>query len=261
MASNIVRAVDDGIEFFTEIETGESGMSISGVARLCGVSKQAVSKLLKDLSTKAPSKWLEPFAGKALDLSIKSEKKGGKVQILRADVCAALIFHYAFTGNETAMFAMSKFASAGVNTWIQSITGWTQKAADTTRYLTGVVLIEPKQWEMHFSDEWAAEASRLTGWSWNWSVMGTFINQAVYDWMPQEVREELEKVNPVGQSGKRPNKQHQHFSDEAKPILKAHITEVLTLMKASESVPAFHELMNRRWKGRYQLRLNIGNAA
>lgn len=44
MTTDIVLAVEDGdgVEFFTVLETGESGMSVSGVARLCGVSHQAV---------------------------------------------------------------------------------------------------------------------------------------------------------------------------------------------------------------------------
>ena len=261
MATDIVRAVDDGIEFFTVLETGESGMSVSGLAKLCGVAQQAVSRLLKDLTTKAPSEWLKDLVGKDLNLTQKASKRGAKVRVLRSEVCAAILEHYAFNGNKQAAFAMRKFNRMGVDAWIQSITGWTQKAADTTRYLSGVVLIEPKEWEMHFSDEWAGEAMRLTGWDWNWSVMSKFINEAVYDWMPQEVRDELDRVNPIGDSGKRSSKQHQHFSDEAKPILKAHIEEVLTLMKASTSIPDLRELMNRRWKGRYQLQIAMGHAA
>jgi hypothetical protein len=194
--------------------------------------------------------------GKDLNLTASATKKGAKVRVLTAETCAAVIEHHAFNGNATAQFAMRKFTKSGINHWIQSITGWSQKAADTTRYLTGVVLIEPKQWERHFSEEWIAEAVRLTGWGWNWRVMGNFINEAVYDWMPQAVRDELDRVNPSIQ-GNRKSRQHQHFCDEASPLLKAHIDEVLTLMKISLSIPDFRELMDRRWKGRYQLQIRM----
>jgi hypothetical protein len=261
MADSIVLVVKDGVEFFTVLETGESGMSVSGLARLCGVSKQAMSKLLKSLSTKTPSEWLEPLTDKDLDLSQNGHKNGAKVRVLSAETCASVLAHYAFSGNKTAAFSMQKFNRMGIDLWIQSITGWSQRAADTTRYLTGVVLIQPKGWERHYSEEWANEAARLTGWQWEWSCMGQFINEAVYDWMPQEVRAELDIVNPRTATGKRKNKQHQHFADEASPVLKAHIAEALTLMRSSNSIPEFRELMNRRWKGRFQLRLNIAEAA
>ena len=46
---NITRVERDGVEFFTIDETGESGMSESGLAILCGVSHQAVNKVLRSL--------------------------------------------------------------------------------------------------------------------------------------------------------------------------------------------------------------------
>jgi transcriptional regulator with XRE-family HTH domain len=41
----------DGVEFYTDITTGKSGISQTGLATLCGVSRQAVSKLINSLST------------------------------------------------------------------------------------------------------------------------------------------------------------------------------------------------------------------
>ena len=43
----ITRVIRDDVEFFTVDATGESGMSESGVARLCGVSSVAVNKMLR----------------------------------------------------------------------------------------------------------------------------------------------------------------------------------------------------------------------
>ena len=43
---NITRVERDGIEFFTIDETGESGMSESGLARLCNVTSRAVFKTI-----------------------------------------------------------------------------------------------------------------------------------------------------------------------------------------------------------------------
>jgi predicted DNA-binding protein YlxM (UPF0122 family) len=45
----MTRTVIDGVEFFVNIQTGEVGISISGLARLCGVSQVSITKLLKRL--------------------------------------------------------------------------------------------------------------------------------------------------------------------------------------------------------------------
>ena len=46
----MTRTVIDGVEFFVNIKTGEVGISISGLARLCGVTQSAITHLLKRLA-------------------------------------------------------------------------------------------------------------------------------------------------------------------------------------------------------------------
>lgn len=121
---SILRYEENGIEFFTLEATGESGISHRGLALLCGVSHTAINHLVKNLETKQPPKRLQSFAGKDLHLETNKRKQGGVVKILRANLCAAIIKHYALEGNETAEYSMDKFLSLGINTWIQGITGW-----------------------------------------------------------------------------------------------------------------------------------------
>jgi predicted DNA-binding protein YlxM (UPF0122 family) len=45
----MTRTVIDGIEFFVNTKTGEVGISISGLARLCGVTQSAITHLLQKL--------------------------------------------------------------------------------------------------------------------------------------------------------------------------------------------------------------------
>lgn len=122
--SQIVRAEEDGVEFFTVEETGESGMSQSGLAKLSGVDKSTIGRVVENLLRKQAPKRLQPWIGKELHLLQEYTKRGGKVKILRSDFCTATIKHYAFEGNETAEYSLEKFADAGMLTWIQSITGW-----------------------------------------------------------------------------------------------------------------------------------------
>ena len=58
----MTRTVIDGVEFFVNIKTGEVGISISGLARLCGVTQSAITHLLKRLAaliSKTPHKKAE----------------------------------------------------------------------------------------------------------------------------------------------------------------------------------------------------------
>src|SRR4028118_1096834 len=128
----VLRTERDGVEFFTVVATGESGMSQRGLARAAGVSHTAIQKLESTLATrtpqktlnstsgkglnpatktsqktlkpssgkgfnpvtKAPSEWLQPFVGKDLNLSGDYEKNGGTVKVYTAEFCAAVIKHY-----------------------------------------------------------------------------------------------------------------------------------------------------------------------
>jgi DNA-binding XRE family transcriptional regulator len=129
----IIRKKEDDIEFYTVALTGQSGMSQSGLAILAGVSQQALSQLEKTLTSRAPSKWLEPFVAKPLTLTIDDPKIDGKsvgnLKIYKAIYCAAVLAHYASPPdpNETALVSSLKFAGRGVNDWIQEITGWKQQ--------------------------------------------------------------------------------------------------------------------------------------
>ena len=122
---------DSTAEFYTVEETGESGMSQTGLSILCGVSRQAIIRLEETLVTKAPSKTLEPFVAKPLTL-VTSEtedvtvngKPAGNLKIYTAAFCAAVIRHYDRSDNEVAQYSADQFTEMGINAWIQSITGW-----------------------------------------------------------------------------------------------------------------------------------------
>jgi len=151
-----IRTEQNGIEYFKIVATGECGMSQSGLARACGVSRQSIIKLvddlnpvtkspsesleplqdkglnpvtkspsesLKDLSWKAPSEWLEPFIGKDLHLS-GNFKKGGDAVVYRADFCSAVIGHYAGKGHAKALKVLMATTAIGLTSYIQGVTGW-----------------------------------------------------------------------------------------------------------------------------------------
>jgi hypothetical protein len=130
---NITRVERDGVEFFTIDETGQSGMSESGLARLCGVTPMAVNKVLRNsVYTWEQDGSLKPGFRKNLSCIPRDGRKISSsqdlhIKILSAEVCARVIEYYAFESKyktEEAIFAYRKFASMGINAWIQEITHW-----------------------------------------------------------------------------------------------------------------------------------------
>jgi hypothetical protein len=129
----ITRVIRDGVEFFTIDATGESGMSQTGLANLCGVSHQAINKTLRNLvatngeetplKTRLGAKvWLQPRG-----LSSIERTKITSLSIVNANACAAIVEHYAFESKyktQEALFAYRKFGSMGITAWIQEITEW-----------------------------------------------------------------------------------------------------------------------------------------
>ena len=123
---SILRHESDGTEFFTVQATGESGMSQSGLARLCGVGSDAINKLLKSVMTSSCPDFLKPLQDMELTL-VKSVHEFKNAAILKDSVCARILEWYAFESQrptEKARQAFRQFAAIGIRTWIQSITGW-----------------------------------------------------------------------------------------------------------------------------------------
>jgi hypothetical protein len=110
---NLIKPEPEGQgESTFEFYTVESGMSQSGLAVLCGVTQQAISDLEKTLTSKAPSKWLEPFVGEDFTLASTevdpaltvNNRKVGRLTVCRANFCVRVVQHYAFRGNEVAQY-------------------------------------------------------------------------------------------------------------------------------------------------------------
>lgn len=255
---SIIRTVEDGVEFFTVNATGESGMSKSGLARLCGTSRQSVDELIDNaVAGQSRSKGLKCLRGKEIHLQVGIKYKNASV--LKACVCAAAIKYYAFSGNELAQYSLDKFLEIGITVWIQDINHWTPQArTHTEQYFLSLILDEPRAWKEHFDSKWIAEAERLTRWDWNWRCMSGFLNATVYGYFPKAMLDKLNEVNPLDSDGRRPSKQHQHFRQDAdEKALVKHIEIVFTLMQVSASLNEFWRLMTAKFSGVIQLNLDL----
>ena len=141
----ITRVERDGVEFFTVDDTGESGMSESGLARLCGVSPVAIHKFISmSALTWDHEKQLNPAFRKTIAFKPGSgnnlkPSQNSNIKVLSAIVCARVIRHYALESKyktQEALFALDKFSTAGINAWIQEITHWHGNAVPKTGIVT-----------------------------------------------------------------------------------------------------------------------------
>lgn len=131
--NGIIQAVNDEVEFYTIEATGESGMSLSGLGRLCGVNRQAIEQLKNRLSTSSCPEFLKPLQGIDLTL-VSSVNEFNNATILNSGTCVMFLEWYAFESqrtNDTARFSYRKFSRIGINAWIQDITGWQAKPQAT----------------------------------------------------------------------------------------------------------------------------------
>ena len=130
---NITRVIQDGVEFFTIEATGESGMSESGLARLCSITQQSMNEFLRNRVTgktdlnglKVTPRQSSRLQAKGLNATERNYISN--LSVVRSEVCAEVIEHYAFNSkNKTpeALYAYRKFATKGINGWIQEITEW-----------------------------------------------------------------------------------------------------------------------------------------
>jgi len=92
------------------------------------------------------------------------------------------------------------------------------------------------QWQKRFEDQFFDEAYRVTGWRKSRSghppCMGRFIRNNIYEHFPEGTVEELERVNPKVNTGRK-RKHHQHLKQLGVNILDSQTSAVLAVMRLS----------------------------
>jgi hypothetical protein len=257
--TDVLRVEENGIELFTIVATGESGMSQRGLARACGKSHTAIQKLEKTVATAEPPKRLKRFIGKQLRLATGLP---GSPIVYRADFCSAVIKHYAYLGSETAQDIDEATGEIGLNSYIQAKTGWLpneyQSSQESRNILDLLILAHAEKRSIHFDEEWQKEACRVTTYQWDGMPMAKFIRRSVYDLFPRALVKKLEDVNPYANSKRRENKHYQHFEKNLdENVLKQHIRDVLNILKLATSLKHFWQLMSDRFGDGIQLDLDL----
>lgn len=122
---SIIKATDDaGVEYYTETNTGASGMSQRGLARLAGKSQHAIRNLIQTVIHNRAPKSLEHWNGEGLTLIHTAGGDFQNATIYKAEFCFDVVAHYADKGDKTARKNERILGRAGATLYCQRMTGW-----------------------------------------------------------------------------------------------------------------------------------------
>jgi hypothetical protein len=151
--TNLIRSEQNGIEFYTVESTGESGISQSGLAKLCGVRSPSVYRFEATLLRSQASSDLESLPAEGFEdftllrndeKAIVNGKESGNLKIYRSRFCIEVVKYHADKGKKEALHSLMKFAEMGFNSWVQQITGWRPPQLEQPTTDTGIPVSTPQ---------------------------------------------------------------------------------------------------------------------
>ncbi len=149
---------------------------------------------------------------------------------------------------------MRAFARVGIIALVDEATGYQEtRARDALEeILRRFISKELSQWVKTFPDEFYENLFRLRDWHYSEftskrpGVAGRITNDIVYQRLAPGVLEELQRITPRDQKGRRKHKYFQRLTEDAgHPKLREHLASVITLMKVSTNWRRFYGLLNR----------------
>lgn len=149
---------------------------------------------------------------------------------------------------EASRKLLNVFAKVGVIALVDEATGY-QEYRDKDalqKILDSYLKQEHAAWAKRFPDEFYKQMFRLKGWQWRGmsiprpQVVGRYTKDIVYERLAPGILEELERLNPIDQAGRRSHRHHQHLTDDVgHPALSQHLHAVITLMRISNNWGSF----------------------
>ena len=245
----VLRTEENGIEYFTVQETGESAVSVRGLAQMCGIPRNNLSRWLSNLSHFGTPEWLKSFADMDLYLSHEIKKKGKVIKPIRAEVSSKIISLAArHLKTEAAFDSMDAIAEIGLTHFVHAKTGYAGKvAAPQAQERISRILDAPNPWEKMFEVSFCRKVYSWMG--------GRFYWVYLYDFLAPEERCKHDRLNPIDPvTGKRDDRTHQYFDDQIRDRLYRHAQRVTDLVDTSTG---FQDFATRfaRFSGTNQLHL------
>ncbi len=155
---------------------------------------------------------------------------------------------------EKAYLLLRGFAHVGIIALVDEATGYqnfrTRQALQ--EILSKFISKELQPWVKTFPDDYYEEYFRLRNWKYTVSnvnrpgIVGKDTNDIIYARLAPVVLEELKKKTPRDEKGKLKHHYHRLLTDDVgHPKLREHISNVITLMRASSSWKGFIKLLNK----------------
>lgn len=163
---------------------------------------------------------------------------------------------YPKVGLRFAQWCSTEFAIQ-VDCWVDELltTGMvkiTESPGESAWLLNDILLRKPVRGDILFFQEWREQAEKVSGYAWNMSRMGTFINNTVYNYMSSEITEYMRERCPRTGDRGRSGKLYHLLTPEARDVVSQHLKTVLALMKASGGNLDLFEIMMSNAFGGYK---------
>jgi hypothetical protein len=226
-------------------ESGRGFVSLRGLGRMSGVKYQSWGKG-DSLFSQEIDEYLTESGVEVTAITLSN----GVPDFIAAEVIG---FYAEEKQSPTAKKFSRAFRAYGLRRAIQDAIGYSVE--DAKMYsIDMVVRRSPATWERMFSSTWIEQAELLTKWKWEWSCMGTFINDCVYAYLPTDIVEMLRELNPKKEEGRgRLHKHHQFLQPEIREIVLTHLNEVESLMKAARGNMELFKMLMVNHYGRFKL--------
>ena len=166
---------------------------------------------------------------------------------------------------DQAEIIVRSLAKTAITALIDEATGFQyEREQDALQKILSAYINEDfMTWQRTFPRSFYRELFRLCGWEYNPNnvarpaYLGRLTNKYVYELMPQGVLDELRKVTPVGKSGKRTRRFHQHLKDPGRIHLERHLTKIITLMEISADFNQLDGHVNKVFRDIDQLSFDL----
>lgn len=145
-------------------------------------------------------------------------------------------------------------AHIGIIALVDEATGY-QEVRDRLalqKILDKFLLQEYAKWAKRFPDEFYEQMFRLKGWQWKGmkinrpSIVGKYTNDLVYERLAPGLLDELRRLNPPGESGRRKVKHQQWLTEDiGHPELQKHLAMLIGFERASANWGMFYRMVQR----------------
>ena len=169
---------------------------------------------------------------------------------------------------DRAEIIVTALAKTGITALIDEATGYQKvRARDALQeYISKVIRKELAAWTKKFPNEFYEEMYRLKKWKWfvnstkHPMLAAKYTADIVYSRLGPGILEELQKINPKNNKGRRKHKHHQWLTDDVgHPQLAQHLYAVINLMKVADTWEQFKKMLDRALPKQDDLQLRLFN--